>query len=102
MMIKVVSLLQMVNKKIGKGKLDVSGKAMVLGAKKEDEEPGDPGQGGSGAKGEDAELVMDTDVGLVMEMSAEQRAVEKATEVQEELDTVSLENEALKKELRAA
>ena len=92
----------MVNKKIGKGKLGVSGKAVVLGAKKEDVGPEDPGQGGSGAKGDDVELVVDADAGLLMELSAEQRAVEKAMEVQEELDTVALENRALKEELRAA
>ena len=72
----------------------------VLG-KKGEEELRDPEQGGSGAKGKDGELVLDVDTSLVMKMSAERKAVEKAMEVQEELDTVSLENEALKKELRA-
>ena len=107
-MIKFLSLLQinaMVGKKNGKGKPGVSSKGVskveVLG---EDggEELGDSGQGGSGARTEDRELVLDADAGLVQEMSAEQRAVEKATEVQEELDTVALEDEALKRELRAA
>ena len=64
--------------------------------------PDDPGQGGSGAKGDGVELVVDADADLLMELSAEQRAVEKATEVQEELDTVALENRALKEELHAA
>ena len=44
---------------------------------------------------------MDADAAL-MELSAEQRAAEKATEVQEELDTAVLENKAHKRELRAA
>ena len=102
-----MSLLQidtMVGKKNGKGKPGVSSKGVSKVEVPEDgsEELGDPGQGGSGARTEDRELVVDADAGLVMEMSAEQRAVEKATEVQEELDTVALENEALKRELRAA
>ena len=107
-MIKLLSLLQidtMVGKKNGKGKLGVSSKGVSkVEALDEEggEELGDPGQGGSGARAEDRELVLDTDAGLVQEMSAEQRAVEKATEVQEELDTVALENEALKRELKAA
>ena len=79
----------MVAKKNGKGKPGVG------------EELGDPGQGGSGAGAKDRELVMDANAAL-MELSAEQRAVEKATEVQEEVDTAVLENEALKRELRAA
>ena len=69
----------MVAKKNGKGKPGVGGKGInkvetpeVVG-----EELGDPGQGGSGARAEDRE-------------------------VQEELDTAVLENEALKRELRAA
>ena len=90
----------MVGKKIGKGKPGDPSNTVVLG-KKGEEELGDPGQDGSGAKGEDGELVLDVDASLVMEMSAERKAVEKATEGQEELDTVSLENEALKRELRA-
>ena len=93
----------MVAKKHGKGKPGVTSKGVskveVLGDG--NEELGDPGQGGSGVRTEDRELVLDADAGL-MELSAEQRAVEKATEVQEELDTVALENEALKRELRAA
>ena len=93
----------MVAKKNGKGKPGVTSKVLSKVEVLEDgsEELGDPGQGGSGVRTEDRELVLDADAGL-MELSAEQRAVEKATEVQEELDTVALENEALKRELRAA
>ena len=93
----------MVAKKNGKGKPGVTSKGVSKVEVLEDgnEELGDPGQGGSGVRTEDRELVLDADAGL-MELSAEQRAVEKATEVQEELDTVALENEALKRELRAA
>ena len=68
----------MVGKKFGKGKPGGPSMAVVLG-KKGDEELGDSGQGGSGAKGEDGELVLDADASLVMEMSAEKKAVEKAT-----------------------
>ena len=93
----------MVAKKNGKGKPGVGGKGVnkVEAPEVVGEELGDPGQGGSGAGAEDRELVVDADAAL-MELSAEQRAVEKATEVQEELDTAVLENEALKRELRAA
>ena len=93
----------MIGKKNGKGKPGVSSKGVSKVEVPEygSEELGDPGQGCSGARTEDRELVVDADAGL-MELSAEQSAVEKATEVQEELDTAALENEALKRELRAA
>ena len=97
----------MVNKKVGKGKVGTSGKDVVLGPKREDVGREDPGQGGSGAKtpgegGDVEELVVDADAALLQELSTEKRAVEKATEVQEEMDTIALENQALKEELRAA
>ena len=41
----------MVNKKIGKGKLVISGKAVVLGAKKEYVGPEGPGQTVQGPRG---------------------------------------------------
>ena len=71
----------MVAKKNGKGKPGVLGKGKGI-SKVEVEDVGeelDPGQGGSG-KSAEGELVLDADASL-MELSAEQRAVEKALEV---------------------
>ena len=92
----------MVGKKNGKGKPGVlsEGKGVSKVEVEEDGEGLDPRQGGSG-KSAEGDLVLDADASL-MELSAEQRAVEKALEVQEELDTTTLENEVLRRELTLA
>ena len=84
-----------------KGKVGKSGKKVVLGPG-----VGEDGQGGTGEgvvkETEELEVEPNVDTLLYEELSEEQRAVDKAVEVQAERDKKALEVEALKEELRAA
>ena len=93
----------MVKPSAAKGKSGKSGKKVELGPRGAEEEQGGSGLGAV-KEAEELEVELDPNVdrGLYEELSEEQRAVDRAVEVQQEKDVMALELEAMREELRAA